>query len=131
MARVYATADDLAVWLGYQPPANALTLLTRASLVLDELLIGARYDVDVDSMPTEQCVIDATRDAVCAQVGWWLSNAALNSTASAMGEGCGGGDARLSNATINPDPKLAPVGPDVFRVLHVAGLYPLHIRMFG
>jgi len=68
VAPVYATPAELADWLGVvDPPAGATVALRDASLSIDGLLIGAVYAVDGNGRPTEQKVIDALRDAVCAQ----------------------------------------------------------------
>ncbi|MEU0236776.1 hypothetical protein ABZ234_03730 [Nocardiopsis sp. NPDC006198] len=71
MAPVYATPAELAEWLGLsEPPAGATVALRDASLAIDGLLIGAVYATDADGKPTEQKVIDALRDAVCAQASF-------------------------------------------------------------
>ncbi len=68
MARVYATEAEYADWLGLDdPPAGAATALRRASMVVDEMLFGAVYDVDDDRLPTDTDVAEALRDATCAQ----------------------------------------------------------------
>lgn len=132
MARVYATPDDLAGWLGSYPPVNAAVLLTRASLVVDELLVGVCYAVDDDSLPTDQSVIDALRGAVCAQVAWWLEcERQAAAAAAAMAGGCQG-DQRL-NQVVRPleTVDMPAIAPDTLRVLHVAGLHPAHPWVFG
>jgi hypothetical protein len=76
---VYATDGDLT---GYglppgvvQPaPPESTRMLTRASQRVDGALRSAVYATDSAYMPTEQVVKDAMRDAVCAQVAYWLSN---------------------------------------------------------
>lgn len=133
MARVYATADDVIDWLGDYPPANVDTLITRASLIVDELLIGVRYAVDTNSMPTDTTVIGALRDAVCAQIAWWVS--ATYTQGQLGGED---GWPRL-NRGVRPDPippthvhpGRAEVAPDVVRALQVAGLSPARPWVFG
>jgi hypothetical protein len=70
----YATQAQLTSWLGQTPmPAEADRLLQRASDLLDWYLIPYRYHTDVNQMPTDQEVIDAFADAVCAQVEWWMA----------------------------------------------------------
>lgn len=65
---VYATEEQLAEWLDVnEPPAGAGRALQDASLDVDTLLIGAVYSVDEQGAPTAQTVIDALRDATCAQ----------------------------------------------------------------
>ncbi len=130
MARVYATIDDLTAWIGEYPPVNADVLLARASLTIEDLTVGVRYDVDGDQLPTDQAVIDAMRDAVCAQVAWWLA-ADQGACAGDAASGCQGGDPRLKRFDLNQTIASTSVAPDALKVLHVAGLQPAHIRMFG
>lgn len=73
----YATPNDLAAWLAGAAPADpeATRLLNRASEVIDWTLIGSVYAVDTNGMPTDTVkIIPALRDAVCAQVEYWLDN---------------------------------------------------------
>lgn len=67
MGRTYATPEEFATWLGASSaPEGAAQLLRDASTEVDEMLLTAVYRVD-DGMPAEQRVIDALRDATCAQ----------------------------------------------------------------
>lgn len=69
MGRVYATSTDLTEWYGDEPiPSDADRLLARASELIDELLIAARYKVDDAGMPTDPKTVETLRDATCAQV---------------------------------------------------------------
>ncbi len=66
--RVYATAADLADWLGLtSPPAGASRMIRAASRDVDQLLLTAVYDVDAAGLPTTPAHIAALRDATCAQ----------------------------------------------------------------
>lgn len=133
---MYSTVDELTTWLGDYPPVNASTLLTRASLVIDDALVGAVYAVDVDGMPTDSVVVGALRDAVCAQVAWWMSMT-----------DSGTGSARLRRVT-RPGQQLdmknaqtatevlvrqsqSEVAPDATRALAVVGLLPIRARTWG
>lgn len=130
---MYATADDVIDWLGDYPPANVDTLITRASLVVDELLIGVCYAVDIDSLPTDATVIDALRDAVCAQIAWWVS-----ATYTQGQMGAQDGWPRMDRVA-RPDPipptRTHPgrgeIAPDTMRALQVAGLSPSRPQVFG
>ena len=42
-------------------------IMARASLAIDKALIGARYEVDEDGLPTDAILVEALRDATCAQ----------------------------------------------------------------
>jgi hypothetical protein len=73
VARVYATRADL---IAYPPPPNitvpeepeATRLLTRASERVDDALLTAVYAVDSAGMPTDASVIEALKNATCAEV---------------------------------------------------------------
>lgn len=133
MARVYATADDVINWIGDYPPANVDVLLARASLVVEELVMGVVYDTDVNGLPTDAGVIATMRDAVCAQVQWWVPGMPAVGDSSSED-----GWPRMSRAS-RPDPTMASgkqpgrpeVAPDVGRILHVAGMFPSHARLLG
>ncbi len=69
----YATGAQLTEYLGAPGPVDAARLLARASELVDDHTITAVYDVDTLGAPTYQPVIDALRDAACAQVEHWLA----------------------------------------------------------
>ncbi|MFB7908115.1 hypothetical protein ACFC1T_16920 [Kitasatospora sp. NPDC056076] len=73
MARVYATAAQLAAFLGQAAPPDADRLLARASAFLDSQVFRlAVYNANTTTgMPTDQPVLDAFANATCAQVEWW------------------------------------------------------------
>ena len=79
---VYATVDEYVEYTGEpirQPDEWAMhagmggpveippRIMAKASLAIDKALVGARYDVDEDDMPTDTVLIEALRDATCAQ----------------------------------------------------------------
>ncbi len=70
--RVYATTADLAYYLQAAPPSDARRMLLRASERIEDLLLTAIYDVDSNHLPTDPTVRAALRNAVCAQVKWWM-----------------------------------------------------------
>lgn len=84
MSRVYATEDDYKTWTGDDTATATTAQLRNASLVVDELLATAVYDVDEDDLPTDDAVIEALRDATCAQLEWW------NETGDTSGVGASG-----------------------------------------
>jgi hypothetical protein len=66
--RQYADIDDYARYTGEPLPGEFPPLImTKSSMEVERALIGARYNVDDNFMPTDQWVIDALRDATCAQ----------------------------------------------------------------
>lgn len=73
MTVAYATADELA---SYVPATAGLEdvdrLLERASELIDAK-VRASFDLDdTTNLPTNESVAAAMRDAVCAQVEFWL-----------------------------------------------------------
>ncbi len=71
---VYATEADLATWTGAATPSNASALLRSASLLVRQATGSATYDYDDDGAPTDADVIDAMRDATCAQAAALAAN---------------------------------------------------------
>ena len=69
----YATSEQLASYLEATAPADDGRLLSRASELIDDHIITAVYAVNDQGYPTDQAHIDALRDAVCAQVEYWLA----------------------------------------------------------
>ncbi|WP_242890795.1 hypothetical protein [Actinomadura litoris] len=68
MMIVYATIGDLEAYLVTIPVwPGAERHLQQASEDIDELLIGAVYDVDDNHLPTDSRVTDAIKRATCAQ----------------------------------------------------------------
>lgn len=69
----HATLAQLETYLGEVPPASGARLLQRATELIDTHVFGY-YEIDsVTELPTETKVIEALRDATCAQVEWWLA----------------------------------------------------------
>lgn len=112
---VYATEADLTGWLpsGVAPEAgDADRLLARASDLLDtDVLYAAVYEVDTaTSLPTDPDVIDAFRDAACAQVEYWLevgedidtSGPVQGVSIGSVNIQYGAGDNRISPTTVAP-----------------------------
>lgn len=75
----YADIDDYAAYVGV-PLAKEFPsrIMTRASLEIDKALVGARYEVDDDDMPTDTELLAALKDATCAQarplVEHWMAS---------------------------------------------------------
>jgi hypothetical protein len=85
---IYATSDDLAAWTGSTAPDNAATLLRTASLIVRRATMTATYAVDETGAPTDADVLDAFRDATCAQAAAMAANDVdpLAASAGAAGE---------------------------------------------
>jgi hypothetical protein len=73
--RIYATNDDLAAWPGIEAvPADAASLLLLASGLIRTETKTARYATDNAGYPAVPMIRDAFRDAVCAQVKFWIDH---------------------------------------------------------
>lgn len=112
MARIYATSADLAAYTGEAAPPNADALLAKAVRFLDSNVLRlCWYCTDpTTGMPTDATVIEALRDATCAQVAWWT---ALGDNMGALGAGYGSvsiGSVSLSRS--GKDGVVAPDGSD-------------------
>lgn len=74
MALTYATSADLAAWTTQTAPANAVTLLRRASALVRKHTAVLFYATDVNGLPTDAVTLQAFKDATCAQAGFWAAN---------------------------------------------------------
>lgn len=62
------TVDEWAIHAGTSSPVEIPPrIFIRASLAIDKALVGARYDIDVDGLPTDADLITALKEATCAQ----------------------------------------------------------------
>lgn len=124
--RMYATLAD------YQDSETPPTedQIRRASLAVDEALIGAIYEVDADGMPTDTVLLQATKDACMAQVAA-LAAAETSPTLTAASIG----SASYSFAAKIPDGLTLPAGgglcADAARFLQIAGLSPVGVITYG
>lgn len=127
MARVYATQQQYRDWSGDTAATVSDALLARASLIIDDALKGAVYDVDPATlMPTDANITEALMEATCAQIQWWdeigdttgagagaqFQSASIGSASYTKGYSAAGSKAGNSGA-------LAPMA---FTTLEVAGL---------
>lgn len=73
---LFATADQLTSWAGYSNPQSISVdaLLRSASLRVAEAVKTAIYDVDDLGAPTDADLVDAMRDATCAQAAAMAAN---------------------------------------------------------
>jgi hypothetical protein len=121
----YATTDDLGDYLSPDaPPANAARLLERASDLVDEMLIGAIYDVNDDGDPTDADVAAALTKATCAQAQFMMA------TGDETGAHTGGtvkvGDVQITRpASTGRSPGGGRYAPAALGALRVAGLRPV------
>jgi hypothetical protein len=124
MARTYATLGEFAEWTGEgAAEAEVVPMLRRASALVDNLIMTARYPVDSAGMPTEERVREALRDAVCAQVAWWAETGDA-SGASGQYTAVSLGSLSLERAPRSPagDAQAGRVAPEAVQTLATAGL---------
>lgn len=126
MARVYATAADLAAYPGGSdvPAESVDTLLRMASRVIDQLLTGRVYDVTVDGMPEDADVVDALRDATCAVALEAHATGVLTPGASESWQSVGIGSVNLSGRTLAEGARIVagmPVPPAALLALADVG----------
>ncbi|MER8219694.1 hypothetical protein ABTZ58_03670 [Streptomyces sp. NPDC094143] len=79
MARVFATVEQYEAYTGTSAPANASRLLARASRLVSAATKAALYDTDASGYPSDPDVLEAFRDATCAQVEVWAKRDAAAS----------------------------------------------------
>jgi hypothetical protein len=127
---VYATRDDLVdspyvtATISVPDDPEATRLLTRASGKVDELLLTAIYDTDSGGAPTDAKVIEALKEATCAQAAWWLETGD-ESGVQGRYQSVGIGSVSLTRAGAGSARGVAgddTASPDAARVLRLAGL---------
>ncbi|AGP56825.1 hypothetical protein [Streptomyces rapamycinicus] len=125
MGSVYATREQLATYTGAPAPEGAERLLARASEDIDAALLTAYYATDPDGDPTEQHVVDALRDATCAQVEYQLATGDDGTGAAGVWDAVSIGPVSLSGRRAGP-PAASGVdlAPRAHRALLRAGLLP-------
>lgn len=128
MAPVYATLDQLIDYLEPDPPpANAERLLRRASERLDELLVGAVYDVDDNDLPVDDDVADALMRATCAQVQYMADGQDETGGKAAFTSVSVGGVSYSRNVSAGGSAlqSLPRHAPQAVGILQVEGLLPV------
>lgn len=82
-ARVYASAAQVAALVAISGTTE--TTLRRASRDVDDILVGAVYDVDEGGLPTDPGVAEVLAEMVAEQVAWY------EETGDTLGSAAGGG----------------------------------------
>ncbi|MCX5362880.1 hypothetical protein OG864_29720 [Streptomyces sp. NBC_00124] len=123
MGRVYATSEDYVRFTGQTAPAGIERLLARASEDVDSALLTALYCTDAGGMPTEADVIDALRDAVCAQVEYQQETGDTGTGAAGRWDSVSLGPVALSGRKDTASgPEALDLAPRAHRALRRAGL---------
>ncbi|MGW1679389.1 hypothetical protein [Saccharopolyspora sp. NPDC002376] len=128
MGRVYANRDELVSYApaGVVVPAEpeASRMLARASDEVELATMSAIYTTDAAGMPTDPTVVDAMREATCAQAVHWIETGDESGTA---GQWASVGIGSINLARTANGAASTPAGhlPDtVARPLRLAGLLP-------
>lgn len=125
--RAYATPADLnrPPWNAEADETEALTVIMRATPLLEHLTKTARYATDVDGYPTDPTIIEAFKDAACAQALYFLETgditgaaARFNSLSLGSFSASGGGTGSATNTSAAED----QYAPEAIRILANAGL---------
>jgi hypothetical protein len=138
--RIYATHAELADWMDNENvPDKPKSMLRSASLLVEWATKNARYRVDSEGFPTEELIRTAFRDAVTAQIEFWVSlgvnptsgtaGTALDVTGKSM-DGASvsyGADKKVLAAKANAPETLGPVA---LGILSAAGLLSGPVRSF-
>lgn len=104
--RAYMTTADYQTMTGKTVTED---MLKRASLTVDDALMGAVYAVDSQGIPTDSDVLDAVRWAIVWQVDALTRADSRESSASALGGKIT--SAKIGSASYNVDP--SPVWGDL------------------
>lgn len=119
----YATTSDLGEWLDPEPvPSNAARLLEQASDDLDEVLIGAVYDVD------DPDVLAVLKAACVRQVHWLMERddeTGANSDVQSMTVGQRSFTRRAVGSAAGAAPRIGPRAAQKLRNAGLLTMWPL------
>lgn len=137
---VHATTDDLAAepWL-FDPP-NAAQLLRAASSLIDRETVTAVYGVNSDTgRARDQRILDALRDATCAQAATWVAlgvdplKGGADPSAAVRRKSLGSGTIEYDTATVAAARTQAAdsLAPEAAQILASAGLLTPRVWAHG
>lgn len=112
-------------------PTGLARTLDVASRRVDEMLIGAVYDVDTHGVPTDMEVLEALRAATIEQAVWMLDVGDSAGTGAGIGQVTSQTIGRVSWTAGGSSGSSAVSGagsrfaPEALAVLHTAGLLPV------
>ena len=126
--RAYVTATEYNTATG---GAATHYQIQRASLAIDEALVGMLYDTDVNNLPTDADVLQAVKDATVAQL------VALTTAESSQGS-LKAASIGSASYTLDAPPSTGLVLPsggglceDAIRILRQAGLLAATVALYG
>jgi hypothetical protein len=137
---VYATTSDLATFTD-PIPDNAAALLRTASLRVREATKAARYDVDVDGLPTDATILQAFKDATCTHAAAMVAakvdpgaGGVVTKAATAASKSVGSANityAGTKEAAASLTWLAGNLAPDAAAILSQAGLIPATVWTVG
>lgn len=104
-------------------------LIAKASRLIDSILIGAVYPVDVNGVATDVGIAVAIKQATLAQAAFWRSGAGSVQGPSQYRD-VAIGSVRLSGGQSGPTTKVL-VAPQAIFELSAVGLLPISARTVG
>ena len=141
MVLVYADATALTAWTGQAAPANATQLLRSASMLITSATVASVYGVDDAGLPSDATVLEAFRDATCAQVAYWVAAGVdpaaggISTSAPVRGKSLGSGrveyDTAVSGSVNAFQAKRAAATTlcaEAFMILQQAGVTPSGVQ---
>ncbi len=134
--RVYATVSDFRDYADEDTDLTDVQIvkrLRRASVIVDGLTRLARYRMDEDGEPLDADVLDAFRDATCAQVEYWETTGDPTGAESTMGpvkigSVSLGGSGVGGSAQSTTSPAQSRTSPETVEILRNAGLLSAAVR---
>lgn len=137
-APLYADAADYSA--AFEGATVSDELLTAASSVVDELLIGTIYSVDDDQYPTDERIRETLKLAALSQARWCDEKG--DTTGTGAGSTAAVTSASIGSASFSMDAKAAaeqrhvtasgrPAAPAAISILRVEGLLPVSAIVHG
>lgn len=137
--RIYATPEELALWLAPKPaPDDAAGLLRSASGLIRSETKTAIYATDSLGYPSNTEIRAAFKDAACAQAKFWADHS-IDATLGAAGvaplaasKSIGGASIQYSTYVSTAEARAnaaGVLGPDAWYILADAGLLGNPVRL--
>lgn len=99
---LYATTADVTTWIGEDLDTDVTAMIRRASILVGNACRNDLYDVDGAGKPSDPDLVEAMRDAVCAQVDYWVA-AGINPAKGAGGLALAKTEMTVDGATVKYD----------------------------
>jgi hypothetical protein len=110
--------------------AKVTDMLPRASLRLDEMLIGVVYTTDVMGAPTDAATAEVFKRATCAQAEFMIDQDDKTGAKRAYTNVSVGG-VSYTRAQDSTGPAADRFAPEAVSILHTEGILPANIATYG